>query len=102
MRDDLERNLASKIDPRVVADILNAYEGLIQKHRALDAEAALTRAGKFVEHVFRALVQSPSMVTSLKDLELRRLLVVHPGSKEHKLRPKIEVMSLAEFAAEMA
>jgi hypothetical protein len=55
VRDDLERNLASKIDPRVVADILNAYEGLIQKHRALDAEAALTRAGKFVEHVFRAL-----------------------------------------------
>jgi hypothetical protein len=55
LRDDLERNLASKIDPRVVADILNAYEGLIQKHRALDAEAALMRAGKFVEHVFRAL-----------------------------------------------
>lgn len=55
MREDLERNLGSKIDPRVVADVLNAYEGLIQKHRALDAEAALTRAGKFVEHVFRAL-----------------------------------------------
>lgn len=55
MRDELERNLASKIEPDVVADVLSAYEGLIQKHRALDAEAALTRAGKFVEHVFRAL-----------------------------------------------
>ncbi|MDB5598293.1 MAG: hypothetical protein JWN71_337 [Xanthobacteraceae bacterium] len=55
MREELERNLASKIDARVVADVLNAYEGLIQKHRALDAEAALTRAGKFIEHVFRAL-----------------------------------------------
>ncbi|MEQ9692304.1 MAG: hypothetical protein RLO48_21530 [Bauldia litoralis] len=55
MREDLERNLASKIAPLVVADILNAYEGLIQKHRALDAEASLTRAGKFVEHVFRGL-----------------------------------------------
>lgn len=55
MREELERNLASKIEPRVVADILNSYEGLIQKHRALDAEAALTRAGKFVEHIFRAL-----------------------------------------------
>jgi hypothetical protein len=55
MREELERNLASKIDPRVVADVLNAYDGLIQKHRALDAEAALTRAGKFVEHIFRAL-----------------------------------------------
>jgi hypothetical protein len=55
VRAELERNLASKIEPGVVADILNAYEGLIQKHRALDAEAALTRAGKFVEHIFRAL-----------------------------------------------
>jgi hypothetical protein len=55
MREELERNLTSKIDPGVVADIFNAYEGLIQKHRALDAEAALTRAGKFVEHVFRGL-----------------------------------------------
>lgn len=55
MREELERNLASRIDARVVTDILSAYEGLIQKHRALDAEAALTRAGKFVEHIFRAL-----------------------------------------------
>ncbi len=55
MRTELERNLTSAIDPRVVADVMNAYEGLIQKHRAYDAEAALTRAGKFVEHVFRAL-----------------------------------------------
>ncbi len=55
MREELERNLASKIEPSIVADILSAYEGLIQKHRALDAEGALTRAGKFVEHVFRAL-----------------------------------------------
>jgi hypothetical protein len=55
VRNDLERNLASQIDARVVGDILNAYEGLIQKHRSLDAEAALTRAGKFVEHIFRAL-----------------------------------------------
>jgi hypothetical protein len=55
VRQELERNLASTIEPHVVADILNTYEGLIQKHRALDAEAALTRAGKFVEHIFRAL-----------------------------------------------
>lgn len=55
MREELERNLASKIEAGVVADILDTYEGLIQKHRAADAEAALTRAGKFVEHIFRAL-----------------------------------------------
>ena len=55
MREELERNLASKIDSRVVIDVLNSYEGLIQKHRAGDWEAALTRAGKFVEHIFRSL-----------------------------------------------
>lgn len=55
MRADLERNLASKIDASVVADILNTYEGMIQKLRAQDSEAVLTRAGKFVEHILRAI-----------------------------------------------
>ncbi len=55
MQKELERNLASKIDHRVITDVVNSYEGLVQKHRAFDAEAALTRAGKFVEHIFRAL-----------------------------------------------
>lgn len=55
MREKIEANLASVIKPSVVKEILDSYEGLIQKHRASDAEAALTRAGKFVEHIFRAL-----------------------------------------------
>lgn len=82
MREELERNLASKIEPRVVADILNSYEGLIQKHRALDAEAALTRAGKFVEHIFRALefirtgtapaeIKSPAAMAKLLEADTR-------------------------------
>jgi hypothetical protein len=82
MRNDLERNLASKIDARVVTDILNSYEGLIQKHRALDAEAALTRAGKFVEHIFRALefvrtgttpaeIKSPATTSKLLEADTR-------------------------------
>ena len=55
MREDLVRNLASRIDAMVVDDLVSAYEGLVSKHRAGDAESALTRAGKFVEHTFRAL-----------------------------------------------
>lgn len=49
------RNLASRIDATVVDNLLSVYEALVAKHRAGDAESALTRAGKFVEHTFRAL-----------------------------------------------
>ncbi len=55
MKDSVRRNLASNIDAPVVEDILRMYEGLIAKQRISDFEGALTRAGKFVEHVFRAL-----------------------------------------------
>jgi hypothetical protein len=54
MKDDLARNLSSRIDPPVVADLIAAYQGLVAKHRGGDTEAALTKA-EFVEHVFRAL-----------------------------------------------
>jgi hypothetical protein len=55
MKDDLLRNLHSRIDASIVNDLVTAYEGVVAKHRAGDAESALTRAGKFVEHTFRAL-----------------------------------------------
>jgi hypothetical protein len=43
-----------------------------------------------------------SMVSALKDLALHRLLVVYPGSTRYALRPKVEVMSLAQCVAELA
>jgi len=41
------------------------------------------------------------MISALKDLELHRLLVVYPGSTRYRLRPKVEVMSLAACLAEL-
>jgi uncharacterized protein len=35
-------------------------------------------------------------------LDLHRLLVVYPGAVRYTLRPKVEVMSLAQCAAELA
>jgi predicted AAA+ superfamily ATPase len=45
---------------------------------------------------------TPSMGSALEDLDLHRLLVVYPGSVRYTLRPKVEVMSLAQCAAELA
>jgi len=45
---------------------------------------------------------TPSMGSAVEDLELHRLLVVYPGSVRYTLRPKVEVMSLGQCAAELA
>jgi predicted AAA+ superfamily ATPase len=45
---------------------------------------------------------TPSMASALEDLELYRLLVVYPGSVRYTLRPKVEVMSLAQCVADLA
>lgn len=97
MRQDVERNLASTIDPRVVTDILNAYEGLIQKHRALDAEASLTRAGKFVEHVFRALefIRTGTAPTEIKSPAQTAKLLEADTSLPESVRMLIPRIALA-------
>ncbi len=45
---------------------------------------------------------TPSMASALENLELYRLLVVYPGSVRYTLRPKVEVMSLAQCVADLA
>lgn len=97
MREELERNLASKIEPRVVADILNAYEGLIQKHRALDAEAALTRSGKFVEHIFRALefIRTGTAPKEIKSPAATAKLLENDTSLPESIRMLIPRIALA-------
>jgi len=45
---------------------------------------------------------TPSIGSALVDLKLHRLLVVYPGSVRYTLRPKVEVMSLAQCVAEVA
>jgi uncharacterized protein len=49
-----------------------------------------------------APTMTSSMSSALTDLELHRLLVVYPGSTRYTLRPKVEVMSLAQCMAELA
>jgi len=55
MRDQIMKDLASHIDASVVADLIETYEQLVAKHRLGDQEAALTKAGRFVEHALRAI-----------------------------------------------
>lgn len=97
MRDELERNLSSKIESRVVVDILDSYEGLIQKHRALDAEAALTRAGKFVEHVFRALefIRTGTAPAEIKSPTATAKLLEADNSLPESIRMLVPRISLA-------
>jgi hypothetical protein len=97
VRDELERNLASKIEPRLVADILNTYEGLIQKHRAFDAEAALTRAGKFVEHIFRALefIRTGAAPNEIKSPAVTARLLEADTSLPESIRMLIPRIALA-------
>ena len=45
---------------------------------------------------------TPSMGSALDDLELHRLLVIYPGTVRYTLRPKVEVMSLAQCVTELA
>jgi predicted AAA+ superfamily ATPase len=44
---------------------------------------------------------TPSMGAALEDLELTRLLVVYPGAVRYTLRPKIQVMPLAQCVPEL-
>jgi hypothetical protein len=39
---------------------------------------------------------TPSMGSALEDLELHGLVVIYPGSTRYTLRPRVEVMSLAQ------
>lgn len=51
----LKADLSSSIDVDVVNDLLVAYRELLAKHRAGDLQAALTKAGRFVEHALRLI-----------------------------------------------
>lgn len=55
MRDIVITDLSTKIPSRLATDLVEAYEQLVAKHRGGDFEAALTKAGRFVEHTFRMI-----------------------------------------------
>lgn len=53
MRDMIVADLASKVPGSLAEDLVEAYEELVTKYRCGDLEAALTKAGRFVEHSLR-------------------------------------------------
>jgi hypothetical protein len=55
MRDAIIADLSTKIPASLATELVEAYEQLVAKHRGGDLEAALTKAGRFVEHTFRLI-----------------------------------------------
>lgn len=53
MRDTIIADLSTKVPNSLATELVEAYEQLVAKHRGGDLEAALTKAGRFVEHTFR-------------------------------------------------
>ena len=78
MRSEILANLATKIDPVVAEAVVDTYVRLVATFRKGNAEATLGLAGKFVEHVLRAIeflrtgsapaeIKSPA--TTVRELE---------------------------------
>ena len=97
MKAELVRNLQYKIDASVVNDLILAYEGLVSKHRAGDAESALTKAGKFVEHTFRALeyIRTGVVPTEIKSPAATAKAIENDASLPESIRLMIPRISLA-------
>lgn len=55
MRDAIIADLSTKVPSLLATDLVEAYEQLVAKHRGGDLEAALTKAGRFVEHTLRLI-----------------------------------------------
>lgn len=55
MRDQIIKDLSTHLDGATVVSVIETYEELIAKHRSGDLEGALTKAGRFVEHVLRLI-----------------------------------------------
>jgi hypothetical protein len=55
VRDQIIKDLSIHLDKTTVDSLLETYEELVAKHRGGDLEAALTKAGRFVEHALRLI-----------------------------------------------
>ena len=78
MRALMISNLSSTIDNKVVEDLVLSYEALVINHQKGNIDVCLTNAGKFVEHVLRAiefirtgvaLLEIKSVATTMKVIE---------------------------------
>ena len=55
MRDAVIADLSAHVPNLLAVELIDAYEQLVAKHRGGDLEGALTKGGRFVEHVFRLI-----------------------------------------------
>lgn len=55
MRDVIIADLSTAVPASLATELVEAYEQLVAKHRGGDHEAALTKAGRFVEHTLRLI-----------------------------------------------
>ena len=55
MREQIKQELENKFHSCVVEDLISSYEELVCKYGIGDFEAALTKAGRFVEHTLLAI-----------------------------------------------
>ena len=70
-------------------------------HNGAELDLLLIKAGKKVGVEFKLSDSpglTPSMLTALKDLELRKIWVVHAGSKRYLLHKNVEAVPLVEIA----
>ncbi|WNJ92926.1 hypothetical protein [Bosea sp. 685] len=70
MRDTIVADLSTKIPASLATELVEAYEQLVAKHRGGDFEGALTKAGRFVEHVLRVLehIRTGAAPTEIKQV----------------------------------
>ncbi len=83
MRELIEKNLSASIDPKVVRAVVRSYGVLVAKHRKRDLDGCLNEAGKFVEHVLRAVefvrtgtapAEIKSVTATVKEIEKDKAL----------------------------
>ena len=91
-----------QVEHRILIDVDALRESSLGQEieRQQHPAPSVTSARKEIKRA-DAPTMTSSMVSAFKDLELHRLLVVYPGSTRYTLRPKVEVMSLAQCVAEL-
>lgn len=75
MIDEITKILSSKIDSNIVNDMLKTYDGVQHVYFDGDYESTLSKSGKFVENVFRALnfLITNQILMEIKDGELNKI-----------------------------
>lgn len=88
LRDRVAANLSVHIAPEVVEDLLSTYGDLLTKHRSGDFEAALTKAGRFVEHTLRAIefIRTGSAPAEIKSVQSTIRVLENETSLSESLR----------------